>query len=111
MEPGSALTVWDQEAEVSIGKHEANTSFIGTTRNQNLNIVTNNKTPIGIAKNGTVSIDKIRLLGRDIGESDNLPGHKGAHGDIYLNKNVQQGTPIGWVCIEGTKWSAFGNVE
>lgn len=111
MEPGSALTVWDQEAEVSIGKHEANTSFIGTTRNQNLNIVTNNKTAIGIDKNGTVSIDKIRLLGRDIGESDNVPGHKGSHGDIYLNKNIQQGTPIGWICIEGTKWSAFGNVE
>jgi len=111
MEPSDALTVWDQETEVVIGKHASQEGYIGTRRRQDLNIGANNKVGIKVGSNGTVSIDKLELLGRTIGSSKTIPGHAAKKGDIVLNDNPTVGGYVGWVCLDGIRWAGYGKIE
>lgn len=111
MEPSDALTVWDQETEVVIGKHANQEGYIGTRRRQDLNIGANNKVGIKVRSNGTVSIDKLELLGRTIGSSKTIPGHAAKKGDIVLNDNPTVGGYVGWVCLDGIRWAGYGKIE
>ena len=111
MEPSDALTVWDQETEVVIGKHASQEGYIGTRRRQDLNIGANNKVGLKIRSDGTVSMDKLELLGRTIGSSKAIPGHAAKKGDIVLNDNPTVGGYIGWVCLDGIRWAGYGKIE
>jgi len=111
MDPSDALTVWDQEAEIVIGKHKSQEGYLGTRRRQALNIGSNNKVGIRIDPTGAVEIDNLNLNGRVIGTSDTMPGDSAKRGDIRLNTQPASGQPIGWVCIDGIRWSAFGRIE
>ena len=111
MEPSDALTVWDQETEVVIGKHASQEGYIGTRRRQDLNIGANNKVGIKVRSDGTVSMDKLELLGRTIGSSKAIPGHAAKKGDIVLNDNPTVGGYIGWVCLDGIRWAGYGKIE
>lgn len=111
MDPSDALTVWDQEAEVVIGKHANQEGYIGTRRRQSLNIGANNNVGIKIKSDGTVIVDQLQLLGRDIKRSENMPGHAAKRGDIVLNDQPGIGEFIGWVCLDGLKWAGFGRIE
>jgi|TARA_R110002126_G_scaffold241604_1_gene384972 hypothetical protein len=111
MEPSDALTVWDQEAEVVIGKHASQEGYIGTRRRQAVNIGSNNNVGIRITPVGEVEINKLNLCGRTISTSAGVPGDAAKQGDIRLNTKPQNGEPIGWVCIDGNRWSSFGIIE
>lgn len=111
MEPSDALTVWDSEVEVVVGKHKAQEGYIGTRRRQELNIGANNKVGIVIKNDGTVAIDKLQLLNRTISENETVPGFAAKRGDIVLNSNPQSGKFVGWVCLDGIRWSGFGRIE
>jgi hypothetical protein len=111
MDPSDALTVWDQETEIVIGKHKSQQGYIGTRRRQDVNIGANNNVGITVRSDGTAAINKLELLGRTIGESENIPGHAAKKGDIVLNTKPQTGNPIGWVCLDGIRWSGFGLVQ
>jgi hypothetical protein len=111
MEPSDALTVWDNEVEVVIGKHQSQQGYIGTRRRQDINIGANNKVGLTIKSDGTVEINKLNLLGRTISESDNVPGFAAKTGDIVLNSKPKPGAFIGWICLDGLKWSGFGKIE
>ena len=111
MEPSDALTVWDQETEVVIGKHASQEGYIGTRRRQDLNIGANNKVGLKIRSDGTVSMNKLELLGRTIGSSKAIPGHAAKKGDIVLNDNPTVGGYIGWVCLDGIRWAGYGKIE
>jgi hypothetical protein len=111
MEPSDALTVWDQETEVVIGKHASQEGYIGTRRRQDLNIGANNTVGLKIRSDGTVSMDKLELLGRTIGSSKTIPGHAAKKGDIVLNDNPTVGGYVGWVCLDGIRWAGYGKIE
>ena len=111
MEPSDALTVWDQETEVVIGKHASQEGYIGTRRRQDLNIGANNKVGIKVRSDGTVSMDKLELLGRTIGSSKTIPGHAAKKGDIVLNDNPTVGGYVGWVCLDGIRWAGYGKID
>lgn len=111
MDPSDALTVWDQEAEVVIGKHKSQEGYIGTRRRQSINIGANNKVGITIDSTGTVFIDKLELQGKIISNGRDVPNHASKQGDIVLNNNPQVGKYIGWVCLDGIKWAGFGKID
>jgi len=111
LDPSDALTVWDQEVEVVVGKHANQQGYVGTRRRQDLNIGANNKVGIVITSDGNVRIDKLRLMGRTISESDSVPGFAAKTGDIVLNSKPKPGAYIGWICLDGIKWSGFGKIE
>ena len=111
MEPSDALTVWDNETEVVIGKHKAQEGYIGTRRRQDLNIGANNKVGITIRSDGSVIVDKLVLNERAISTSDTIPGTAAKRGDIVLNTKPEVGKYLGWVCIDGIRWASFGKIE
>ena len=111
IDPSDALTVWDNEVEVVIGKHKAQEGYIGTRRRQDINIGANNKVGITVRSDGSVAINKLQLMGRVIAQSDTVPGEARKKGDITLNTNPQIGSPIGWVCLDGLRWTGFGKIE
>ena len=111
MEPSDALTVWDNEVEIVVGKHKVQEGYIGTRRRQTVNIGANNKVGVTVNSEGVVGIDKLQLMGRTISDSDTVPGHAARRGDLVLNNNVKQGDYIGWVCLDGLRWAGFGKVE
>jgi hypothetical protein len=111
MEPSDALTVWDNETEVVIGKHKAQEGYIGTRRRQDLNIGANNKVGIIVRSDGSVVVDKLVLNDRSISTSDTIPGTASKRGDIVLNTKPEVGKYLGWVCIDGIRWASFGKIE
>ncbi len=111
MEPSDALTVWDQETEVVIGKHKTQEGYIGTRRRQDLNIGANNQVGITVRSDGTVALNKLELQGKVISSGDTIPGHAAKRGDIVLNTKPAVGGYIGWVCLDGLRWSGFGKIE
>lgn len=110
-DPSDALTVWDQETEVVIGKHKSQEGYVGTRRNQALNIGSNNAVGLRVNTDGSVKIDKLQLGERNISFSNTVPGYSAKRGDIVLNDSPQVGRTIGWVCIDGIKWAGFGKIE
>ena len=111
MEPSDALTVWDQEVEVVIGKHKTQEGYIGTRRGQNINIGANNKVGLTVCTDGRVIINKLQLMGRTISENDSVPGFAAKQGDIVLNSKPKVGNPIGWICLDGIKWGSWGVIH
>jgi len=111
MDPSDALTVWDNETEVVIGKHKAQEGYIGTRRRQDLNIGANNKVGIVVRSDGSVVVDKLVLCDRTISTSNSIPGTAAKRGDIVLTTEPEVGKYIGWVCIDGIRWAGFGRIE
>ena len=111
MDPSDALTVWDQETEVVIGKHKLQESYIGTRRRQSLNIGANNIVGMTVTSTGVVVIDQLQLMGRIISQADSIPGTAAKRGDLVLNNNPVVNSYIGWVCLDGLRWAGFGKIE
>lgn len=111
MDPSDALTVWDNETEVVIGKHKAQEGYIGTRRRQDLNIGANNKVGITVRSDGSVIIDKLVLNDKTFSTSSTIPNTAAKRGDIVFNTNPQSGKDIGWVCLDGIRWSGFGKIN
>lgn len=111
MEPSDALSVWDNEVEVVVGKHKVQEGYIGTRRRQDINIGANNKVGITVRSDGSVAIAKLQLADRTISTSDRTPNKAAKRGDIVLNTQPDQGQFVGWVCLDGIRWAGFGRIE
>jgi hypothetical protein len=102
--PRSALSIWDSEIEIDIGRQSQNVAQIGTTKAQDLSIVTNNKERLKIDKDGLVSVDKLRIGRNRISTAPATPGWSGAKGDIVFNYNYKVGEPFAWICLGDFRW-------
>ena len=102
--PRSALSIWDSEIEIDIGRQSQNVAQIGTTKAQDLSIVTNNKERLKIDKDGLVSVDKLRIGRNRISTAPATPGWSGAKGDIVFNFNYKKGEPFAWICLGDYRW-------
>lgn len=102
--PESALSIWDAEVSINVGKKSAGTAFIGTAKNQDLHIGINNGDSIQLSKNGSVRINHL-LVGRNhLGHSKITPGHEGLKGDLLINSEFKPGEPWGWLCLGSYRW-------
>jgi hypothetical protein len=107
-EPSAALSVWDEEVEVTIGKRAERTGYIGTTRKQHLNIGVNGQANIAINDDGLVVIDQLQIGKQRISHSNKLPGYSGSKGDIVFNIDVSVKNPVfAWMCVGGFNWVAL----
>jgi hypothetical protein len=109
-EPESALTVWDEEVCVLIGKQQKNSAYIGTSRKQNLEIGVNRQAEIVVDDQGLTSIRKLRVDRWRIMFVDQVPGWSGTKGDLAINSNPNPKAPWAWQCLGGYKWNPLGSV-
>lgn len=102
--PRSALSVWDSEIEIDIGRRSQNTAQIGTSKAHDLTFITNNQEQLKIDKDGLVSVNKLRVGRNRISTHNETPGWSGAKGDIVFNYNFKPGGPFAWICLGDYRW-------
>ena len=111
MEPSSALSVWDEEVEIGIGKKKQDTAFIGTVRAQRVVIGSNNQNNIILEPNGNTVVEKLQVGNISIGSSPVPPTHNLPKGAIVFNENPNLGGPLGWVSLGDARWANFGIID
>jgi hypothetical protein len=102
-DPDSALSVWDEETSVAIGKYSKNTSFVGSNRKQNLVIGVNRQNNIEIDTDGLVTVQQLKISRNRISWGTEVPGYSGTKGDIVFNTNANDGI-FAWVCLGAFRW-------
>jgi len=109
-EPEMALSVWDEEISINIGKHKEKIAFIGTSRDQGLAIGTNRIPQIEIDADGMTQIKKLRIGVHQISHSNTVPGWAGTRGDLVFNTNPVDNV-FAWVCLGNFKWKLIKSAE
>lgn len=102
-EPDSALSVWDEETNLALGKYSKNTSFIGSNRKQSLVIGVNRQNHIEVDSDGMVTIQRLRVGRNNMSWGTEVPGYSGTKGDIVFNTNASDGI-FAWVCLGAFRW-------
>lgn len=102
--PDNALTVWDEEISVGVGKLSKNVAHIGTTRNQNLSLGVNRQSALEIDKDGMVTVQQLRISRNTLSWDSNPPGYSGTKGDIVFNTNFAADKPFAWMCLGAFRW-------
>lgn len=111
LEPGYALSVWDEEVEVSINKASQQRAFIGTHRPFAVTLGAHGKENISLDIDGSVTINDLRLGALPISTASTEPNWGGRSGEIVFNDSPKIGVPIGWVCLDGHRWAKFGLIQ
>lgn len=102
--PDMALSVWDEEVSVGIGKFKNGQAYIGTSRLQSLAIGVNRQPQIEIDADGLTKIKKLQLGLHKISHDTAVPGWSGTRGDIVFNSNPGADLVFAWVCLGAYKW-------
>lgn len=110
MEPGHALSVWDQEVEVAVTKRQRDVAWVGMPREQSMILGANNKDNITLNQDGSVSVARLFVNHTEFGTCDGTPNFESAKGSVMFNNNPIPGGPAGWVCLGGAAWSRFGTL-
>ena len=106
--PDMALTIWDEEVSVSLGKIKKDRAWIGSSRQQTLDIGVNRRASITIEPDGLVVMDRVRLDRWQISFASSVPNHSGTRGDIVFNHDPKPGQPWAWQCLGGFRWQILG---
>lgn len=109
--PESALSVWDEEVAVIIGKHQAKQAYVGTSRDQNLVLGVNRQPQIEIDTNGLTRIKKLQVGLHKISHDTQVPGWSGTRGDIVFNASPGPDRVFAWVCLGAHKWQTIKSAE
>jgi hypothetical protein len=59
--PEMALSIWDEEVSIVVGKNRSNEAYIGTNRDQSIAIGVNRKPQIEINTNGLTTVKKLQV--------------------------------------------------
>jgi hypothetical protein len=103
-EPEMALSVWDEEVSVVIGKNKAKQAYIGTNRDQGVAIGVNRIPQIEIDSDGLTRIKKLQIGVHRISHDTKVPGWSGTRGDLVFNSNPSDDGVFAWVCLGAFKW-------
>lgn len=111
IEPTQALSVWDQEVEIGVGKKEDGTGIVGTPRNHALILSANGKNNLTLLTDGSVLAHKISVGSVSLSSSSTPPNSDAPAGSIVFNANPTLGGPLGWVSLGGARWANFGFID
>jgi hypothetical protein len=106
-EPRGALTVRDEDAEVSFMKTSRRTMYIGSTRNSGLEIGTNNQSQIVLKEDLIELNNAVRIMGIKFSVSGTIPESVGEPNEVVFVLSASDGQPKFYRCIGGNKWQAL----
>lgn len=109
--PEMALSVWDEEVSLLGGKISKNIAYVGTGRNQNLNLGVNRNSYLEINTDGLTTVKKLRIDRFCISHGTQSPGHDGTRGDMVFNSDPKPDTPFAWVCLGGLRWQGLWSAK
>lgn len=110
--PDMALSVWDEEVTMSLGKYKQNTAYLGTSRKQALAIGINKNPAIEIDDEGITAIKKLQVGIHRVSHGNEVPNYAGTKGDIVFNAvpNLDDNV-FAWQCLGGFKWKVIRAVQ
>lgn len=111
MEPSSALSIWDEEVELSIGKQQKDTARIATRREHRLILGSNGHDNLDILPDGSVKVKQIQIGGISLSSAPTPPSYDAPRGKIVFNENPNVGGPMGWVSLGEARWANFGIID
>jgi len=109
-EPEMALSVWDEEVSIVIGKNKSKQAYIGTNREQGIAIGVNRLPQIEISADGITAIKQLQVGLHKLKFEPQVPGYAGTRGDIVFNSNPNDNA-FAWVCLGSHKWKVLRAVE
>lgn len=111
-EPDMALSLWDEEVAISVGKIKNQTGYIGTTRKQGIAIGVNRTAAVEIDENGLTAVKKIQVGLHKISHASEVPNYSGTKGDIVFNASPSLDDSVfAWQCLGGFKWKVIRAVQ
>jgi hypothetical protein len=111
IDPSAVLTVWDEEVEVAISKRKQDVGYVSTPRRQQLILGSNNKENLILDVDGSVQINNLVVGRTAFTSAAAIPNYESDRGHIVYNEVPDLGSPIGWVCLGGSRWAKFGKIE
>jgi len=109
--PEMALSVWDEEVSIIIGKHKAKQAYIGTSRDSAVAIGVNRVPHIEIDTDGLTTVKKLRVGLHKISHDVQVPGWSGTRGDIVFNASPGADRVFAWVCLGAHRWQTLKSAE
>jgi RNase H-fold protein (predicted Holliday junction resolvase) len=109
--PEMALSVWDEEVSVVVGKNKANEAYIGTNRDQSIVIGVNRKPQIELNTTGLTTVKKLQVGLHKISHDVQVPGWSGTRGDLVFNSNPGPDRVFAWVCLGAHRWQVLKSAE
>lgn len=104
--PTTALDLWDDDVNVTVGKKKKGTAHIGL-RKGTLEIGTEGGSQITIDEEGKVKISKLMIGRNNISWDKQIPNYSGQKGDIVFNMDPTSENDTGWQCLGGFRWRKF----
>ena len=104
--PKSALDIWDDDINLSVGKRSKGVAKIHLSTGQ-LEIGTNADSQITIDPEGKVKITELMIGRNNIRWEKDIPNYSGQKGDIVFNMNPTSESHTGWQCLGGFRWRQF----
>jgi hypothetical protein len=105
--PEMALSIWDEEVSIVVGKNKANEAYIGTNRSQSMVIGVNRLPQIELTVDGLTRIKQLQIGLHKISHATQVPGWAGTKGDIVFNSNPGQDQVFAWVCLGAHRWQTL----
>jgi len=107
--PEMALSVWDEEVSIVVGKHKSQQAYMGTNRDQGVSIGVNRIPQIEIGTDGLTTIKKLRVGLHKISYEPQVPGYAGSRGDLVFNSNpdMENSSIFAWVCLGAYNWKTL----
>lgn len=109
--PEKALSVWDEEVSIVIGKHKANQAYVGTNRDQGIAIGVNREPQIEINTDGLTIVRQLQVGLHKISHATQVPGWSGVKGDLVFNANPGSDRVFAWVCLGAHRWQPLKSAE
>jgi hypothetical protein len=107
-EPTAALSIWDQEVEIGMGKRERDVAYFGTPRGQRMIISSGKNDNLILDSDGSVKVKSFDVDGVKFIAVDSTPNFAAPVGVIAWNRKPSHGSSIGWVSLGNAAWAKFG---
>jgi hypothetical protein len=105
--PEKALSIWDEEVSVVIGKNKLNQAYIGTNRDQGMVLGVNREPQVEIDTDGLTTVKKLRVGLHRISHDTQTPGWSGTRGDLVFNASPGPDRVFAWVCLGAFRWQTL----
>jgi hypothetical protein len=111
MDPKNALSVWDEEVEIGVGKSKQGVGRIAAERESDLVLGSNNKDNITLKTDGSVVIPMLQINNMMFTSSSTPPTYSAQRGTVVFNENPSLGGPMGWISLGDARWANFGIID
>jgi hypothetical protein len=106
-EPTGALSIWDDDAELTVQKTSRRNMYLGSTRPTDVSIGTNNRTQMRLGQEQIDILDPVSIMGIRFSVSNSVPEHEGFPQEIVMVRTARNGQPMFYICLGGNAWEAL----